>query len=82
MKLAGSKIIRIQCRDCSALSKPFRVILMKDVESEDDRVFIWEDADFPEGWEIPEDEGLFEDIVYGYCPDHVYTYIGGKKYRR
>jgi hypothetical protein len=70
MKLAGSKIIKIQCTECPKLSMPFRITLTRDVETEGDRVFLWKDADFPKGWDIPEDEGLYDDIVYGYCPKH------------
>ena len=70
MKLAGSKIVKIQCKECPELSVPFRVTLMKDVETDDDRIFSWKDTDFPKGWEIPEDEGLYDDIIYGYCPRH------------
>ena len=70
MKLAGSKIVKIQCRDCPELSVPFRVTLATDVETEDDRIFSWKDSDFPENWDIPEGEGLWDDIIYGYCPAH------------
>ena len=70
MKLAGSKMVKIQCRDCHELSMPFRVTLEEDVETEGDRIFVWKDEDFPKNWEIPEDEGLYDDIVYGYCPTH------------
>lgn len=70
MKLAGSKRVKIQCKECPELSEPFRVTLTKDVETEGDCIFLWKDTDFPNGWDIPEDEGLFDDIVYGYCPLH------------
>ena len=64
MKLAGSKIVKVQCNECPELSEPFRATLT------DEGKFLWRDTDFPKGWEIPEDEWLYDDIVYGYCPIH------------
>lgn len=57
----------IQCMECPELSEPFRVTLCKQDEG---GIFIWKDSDFPKGWEIPDDEMLYDDIAYGYCPKH------------
>lgn len=74
MKFMGSKRAQIQCIECPELSEPFRITLCDEIhEGLAERVFIWRKEDFPKGWEIPEDSGLYDDIVYGYCPKHLST---------
>lgn len=64
MKLRGSRIIKIECLKCGRQSPPFRVTLY---EQDGSLEFTWKGEDLPQGWEIPDEEGLFDSAVYGYC---------------
>jgi hypothetical protein len=66
MKFMGSKMAKIQCIECPELSEPFRVTLCDESE---EKIFLYQSL--PKGWEMPEDAGLYDDIIYGYCPKHL-----------
>ena len=67
MKLAGSAIIKIRCRQCEKLSENFQVYLYwEDSERK------WHEKSSPKDWEIDEEASFCKDPdaeVYGFCPD-------------
>jgi len=72
LKLMGSKRVIIQCLECETTSEPFYVTL---ADSDEDGRLYYPKSE-PTDWIIPDDEGLNEDIIYGYCPKHKHL-MGG-----
>ena len=73
IRLQGSKIVQIECRDCSALSPPFRVYFYDEYTDKHDihPEHYWEAKSPPEEWEVEEEEDLEENgKIWGYCPTH------------
>jgi hypothetical protein len=70
MKIVGSKQVKIHCRDCRAVSPPFRITLQKESVADDVGEFVWRDKDLPEGWQGEDEAELYDTTIYGYCPKH------------
>ena len=67
MKLQGSRKVRMKCLKCSLISEPFYVTLADDEEDGD----LYFPKTVPQGWLIPDDEALEDDVLNGYCPQHI-----------
>ena len=70
VKIVGSKRVKIHCRDCRAVSVPFRITLQKENVSDDVGGFVWRDSELPKGWQVEDDAELYDTTIYGYCPKH------------
>lgn len=72
-RFMGSKIARIECRDCGATSPDFRVYLYDEREDPCDESpeQVWDSKHFPNGWQILDEEELgLDGHIWGYCPTH------------
>lgn len=73
LKLKGSRRVIIQCSECPETSEPFDVTLADD----DWDGYIWFPRSYyPDSWKVPEEAGLYEDVIYGHCPKHNEMGIG------
>ena len=74
IKLRGSKRVIIQCCECERTSEPFHVTL-----AEDDEGNIWlPGRDYPKGWSEGDEGELYDDVIYGFCPEHNSEYLVGQ----
>jgi hypothetical protein len=65
VKLGGSAMARLVCIECQAESEPFRVAL---VEEEGDNLYYPSPKTFPAGWEVDDEEELWNGMIFGLCP--------------